>query len=168
MWLCCAGGSWSINQTLFQLATVLSDSRAELCRVTGAAPKSVMSSTGSMHPVISGFKKRAALYVSSLDQVTWLHYGFGPVQFNFININVSLSTSHEFFTYTEWSESIMWRSHLCINMFCLQTYVTCFYDIWYWDLHEKLSSKVNFSLYLPTVTHTLHKPQIIFSSFLRN
>jgi hypothetical protein len=79
MWLCCAGSSWSINQSLFQLATVLSDSLLELCRVTGAASKSVMSSTGSMHPVISGFKKRAALYVSSLDQVTWLHYGFVAV-----------------------------------------------------------------------------------------
>jgi hypothetical protein len=49
---------------------VLSDSRAELCRVTGAASVSVVSSAGSMHPVVSGFKKRAALYVSSLDQVT--------------------------------------------------------------------------------------------------
>ncbi|PNF18775.1 Protein phosphatase 1 regulatory subunit 21 [Cryptotermes secundus] len=51
-----------------KLAAVLSDSLAELCRVTGAASKSVISSTGSMHPVVSGFKKRAALYVSSLDQ----------------------------------------------------------------------------------------------------
>ncbi|XP_021920003.1 protein phosphatase 1 regulatory subunit 21 [Zootermopsis nevadensis] len=59
-----------------KLATVLSDSRAELCRMTGAVVVSVVSSTGTMHPVVSGFKKRAALYVSSLDQVT-CNCGFG-------------------------------------------------------------------------------------------
>jgi hypothetical protein len=44
--------------------------------MTDAASFSVVSSTGSMHPVVSGFKKRAALYVSSLDQVT-CNYRFG-------------------------------------------------------------------------------------------
>jgi hypothetical protein len=44
--------------------------------MTGAASVSAVSNTGSMHPVVSGFKKRAALYVGSLDQVT-CNYGFG-------------------------------------------------------------------------------------------
>lgn len=46
-----------------KLAAVLSDSRAELCRVTGLS-----SMPALLHPVVSGFKKRAALYVSALDQ----------------------------------------------------------------------------------------------------
>jgi len=54
-----------INETLFQLAAVLTDSRAELCRATGPSSMPVL-----LHPVVSGFKKRAAQYVSSLDQVT--------------------------------------------------------------------------------------------------
>jgi hypothetical protein len=49
--------------------------------VIGAASVSVVSSAGSMHPVVSGFKKRAALYVSSLDQVT-CNYGFASGGFS--------------------------------------------------------------------------------------
>jgi len=76
-----------INCILFQLATVLSDSRAELCRMTSAASISLMSSTGSMHPAVSGFKKRAALYVSSLDQVP-CNYTFVPVVYQFISLSL--------------------------------------------------------------------------------
>ena len=65
------------HETLFQLAAVLTDSRAELCRVTGPSPMPVL-----LHPVVSGFKKRAAQYVSSLDQVT-LTYRFGSVELPF-------------------------------------------------------------------------------------
>lgn len=46
-----------------KLAAVLTDSRAELSRVTGPS-----SMPALLHPVVSGFKKRAAQYVSSLDQ----------------------------------------------------------------------------------------------------
>lgn len=66
-----------INETLFQLAVVLTDSRAELCRMTGPSSMPVL-----LHPVVSGFKKRAAQYVSSLDQVT-LSYRFGSVELPF-------------------------------------------------------------------------------------
>jgi len=66
-----------INETLFQLAAVLTDSRAELCRMTGPSSMPVL-----LHPVVSGFKKRAAQYVSSLDQVT-LSYRFGSVELPF-------------------------------------------------------------------------------------
>jgi len=65
------------HETLFQLAAVLTDSRAELCRVTGPSSMPVL-----LHPVVSGFKKRAAQYVSSLDQVT-LTYRFGSVELPF-------------------------------------------------------------------------------------
>jgi len=64
-------------ETLFQLAAVLTDSRAELNRVTGPS-----SMPALLHPVVSGFKKRAAQYVSSLDQVT-LTYRFGSVDVPF-------------------------------------------------------------------------------------
>jgi hypothetical protein len=66
-----------VNETyeiLFQLAAVVSDSWTELCQVTG--PSSVPA---LLHPVVSGFKKRAALYVGSLDQVM-LIYRFGSVE----------------------------------------------------------------------------------------
>jgi hypothetical protein len=65
------------HETLFQLAAVLTDSRAELSRVTGPS-----SMPALLHPVVSGFKKRAAQYVSSLDQVT-LMYRFGSVDVPF-------------------------------------------------------------------------------------
>jgi hypothetical protein len=65
------------HETLFQLAAVLTDSCAELCRVTGPSSMPVL-----LHPVVSGFKKRAAQYVSSLDQVT-LSYRFGSVELPF-------------------------------------------------------------------------------------
>ncbi|KAJ4450485.1 hypothetical protein ANN_01910 [Periplaneta americana] len=51
-----------------KLATMLADSRAELCKVTGVAALSAGPIAGSMHPVVSGFKKRAAQYVTCLDQ----------------------------------------------------------------------------------------------------
>jgi hypothetical protein len=66
-----------INETLFQLAAVLSDSCAELCQASCSSFVPAL-----LHPIVSGFKKRAALYVSSLDQVT-ISYGFGSVELPF-------------------------------------------------------------------------------------
>lgn len=73
------------HETLFQLAAVLTDSHAELCRVTGPSSMPVL-----MHPVVSGFKKRATQYVSSLDQVT-LSTDLGQLSYHFslyLNQNV--------------------------------------------------------------------------------
>ena len=65
---CLVNSLAAVVSAMGKLATVLSDSRAELCRVTCASSLSVFSSSGTMHPAVSCFKKRAALYVSSLDQ----------------------------------------------------------------------------------------------------
>lgn len=73
------------HETLFQLAAVLIDSCAELCQVTGPSSMPVL-----LHPVVSGFKKRAAQYVSSLDQVT-LSTDLGRLSYQFslyLNKNV--------------------------------------------------------------------------------
>ncbi|KAJ9600198.1 hypothetical protein L9F63_009532, partial [Diploptera punctata] len=65
---CLVNSLGAVVSAMGKLATVLSDSRAELCKVTSASSLTVLSSSGSMHPSVSSFKKRAALYVSCLDQ----------------------------------------------------------------------------------------------------